>query len=83
MQRTKTMEKDLGPFLEKYKVKPEVIHHLDPGHKMLWVLEAPNAEAVRDMIYASGLSQWNDFEFYMASTLGQILSWTEKLQPVW
>jgi hypothetical protein len=35
------------------------------------------------MIYASGLSQWNDFEFYMASTMGQILSWTEKLQPVW
>ena len=77
------MAKDLSLFLEKYKVKLEVQYHLDPGHKILWVLEAPNSEAVRDMIYASGLSQWNDFEFYMASSLDQILGWTEKLQTLW
>jgi len=82
-KRSKTLQKDLGTLLEKYKIKPEVICHLDPGHKILFVLEAPNSEAVRDLTYAAGLSQWNDFEFYMASSLDDILKWTEKLEPVW
>ena len=31
-----------------------------------WVVEAGNAEAVRDMMHDGGLSRWNDFELYMA-----------------
>ncbi len=46
----KTLSKDLPPMMEKHKVKPEVLLHLDPGHKVLWVVEAPSAEAVRDFL---------------------------------
>ncbi len=82
-ERGNNLGKDLPPMFEKHRVKPEVTLHLDPGHKVLWVVEAPNAEAVRNMIYDSGLSQWNDFEFYMASSLEEITSWTDKLPPIW
>ncbi len=81
--KNESLEKDLGPFLKKFKVTPDAIFHLDPGHKVLWLLTAPNAEAVRDLIYASGLAQWNDFEFYMTSSMDEVTSWVEHLKPVW
>src|SRR5208337_4365768 len=74
---SKTLEKDIQTAMQKHKIKPETILHLDPGHKILWVLEAPNAEAVRDFIYQSGLERWNDFEFFMASSLDQTMNWIQ------
>lgn len=70
-------------MFEKHKIRPEVTLHLDPGHKVLWVLDAPSSEAVRNFIYESGLERWNDFEFYMASSLEEITSWIEKLPTIW
>ena len=72
-----SMGNDIPPMMEKYKIKPESTLHLDPGHKVLWVLEAPSAEAVRDFVYDAGLQRWNDFEFYMASSLEEITSWIQ------
>jgi hypothetical protein len=74
--------KDLPPLLKKHHLKPELMVHLDPGHKVLYVLEGPSAESVRDFVYESGLSQWNDFEFYMASTLDWITAMTDKLPTI-
>jgi hypothetical protein len=79
----KNMDKELAPLLQKHRVKPETILHLDPGHKIIWVFEAPTAESVRDLVYESGLSRWNDFEFYMASSLEEVTAWTEKLPNIW
>jgi hypothetical protein len=79
----KTLQADLQPMMQKNKIKPEVLLHLDPGHKVLWVVEAPNAEAVRDFIYQSGLERFNDFEFFMASSLDEIASWVEGLPTIW
>ena len=73
---------EIPPLMKKHNIKAEVMVHLDPGHKLLWVLEAPNSEAVRDMIYDGGFHQYNDFEFYMASTLEEVTSWTEKLPTI-
>lgn len=75
--------KDLPPMMQKHKIKPEVMYHLDPGHKVLWVVEAPSAEAVRDFVYDSGLSTWNDFEFYLASSIEDVMSWIQHLTPIW
>jgi hypothetical protein len=75
--------KDLPPMMAKHKIKPEVMLHLDPGHKIVWVVEAPSAENVRDFVYDSGLSRWNDFEFYMASRLEDVTSWVENLPTIW
>ena len=82
-ERGKTMEADLMPHMQKHKVKPELMLHLDPGHRVLWVVDAPSAEAVRDLIYESGLGQWNDFEFYLTSTLEGITAQVDKLPTVW
>ncbi len=66
-----------------YGIKPEIMLHLDPGHKLLWVVEAPTAEAVRDFAYASGLSTWNDFESCMTSSLEEVTAWVDNLPTVW
>jgi hypothetical protein len=78
-----SMGKDVPAMLQKHQVKAEVILHLDPGHKVLWVLEAPSAENVRDFVYDAGLSRWNDFEFHMASSLEEVTSWVDKLPTIW
>jgi len=75
--------KDIPQMMKKHKIKPEVMLHLDPGHKIVWVLEAPSAETVRDFVYESGLSRWNDFEFYMASTIEEVTSWIQQLPTIW
>ena len=77
------LDMDIPPMLEKHKIKADVILHLDPGHKVLWVLDAPSGEAVRDFVYDSGLSRWNDFEFHMASSLQEVTSWIEHLPTIW
>lgn len=75
--------KDISTMMEKHKVKPETVLHLDPGHKVLWILDAPSAEAVRDLLYDGGLDRWNDFEFHMASSLEEVTSRIQHLPPIW
>ncbi len=77
------LSKDVSAMMQKHMVKPEVILHLDPGHKVLWVLEAPAAENVRDLMYDGGFSRWNDFEFHMASSLEEVTAWTTHLPTIW
>jgi len=77
------MGEEIPPIMNKHSIKPEVMVHLDPGHKVLWVLEAPSAEAVRDMIYDAGLHQYNDFEFYMASSMEWITDAIHKQPTIW
>jgi hypothetical protein len=36
--------------------------HLDPGHRTIAVVDAPNVEAVAKLVFDSGLSQWNTVE---------------------
>ncbi len=36
--------------------------HLDPGHRSVSVVDAPSIEVVVELVYASGLSQWNTVE---------------------
>ena len=69
--------------MEKYKIKAEALFHLDPGHKVLWVLEAPSAETVRDFLYDAGLLRWNDFEFYMANSLDDVTSRIQHQPTIW
>jgi hypothetical protein len=36
--------------------------HLDPSHRTMSVVDAPNIEAVTELVHATGLSQWNTVE---------------------
>jgi len=66
----------------KHNIKPEIMLHPDPGLKLLWVLEAPNSEVMRDLIYDGGFHKYNDFEFYMGSSLEWIMETIQKQPPI-
>lgn len=82
-ERGEKLGSDIPKLMQKHNVKAEVMLHLDPGHKILWVLDAPTSEVIRDMIYDGGLEQWNDFEFYMGSSLESILGSIRNQPVVW
>ncbi len=82
-ERGEKLGAELPPLMQKHAVKLETMFHLDPGHKVLWVFDAPNSESIRDMIYDGGLEQWNDFEFYMASSLEWMTDAIKKQPTVW
>ncbi|HLI75234.1 MAG TPA: hypothetical protein VKU86_15260 [Acidimicrobiales bacterium] len=41
--------------------------HLDPGHRMVAVLDAPSIEVVTKFVFDIGLSQWNEVEICPAT----------------
>ena len=82
-ERGEKLGTEVPKLLQKHGMKADVIFHLDPGHIVLWVLDAPSAETVRDMLYEGALEQWNDFDFYMASSIEWITSLIQKAPTVW
>lgn len=82
-ERGEKLGTEVPRLLQKHGMKAEAVFHLDPGHKVLWVFEAPSAETVRDMLYEGGFQQWNDFEFHMASTLDWITAQVRTSPTVW
>ncbi|MDA4130555.1 MAG: hypothetical protein OK457_07270 [Thaumarchaeota archaeon] len=72
----------MDKVMEKYKIKQNVALHLDPGHKVLLVLEAPSVEAVRDMIYELGYSEWNDTVVYPTTPVAELLGKVSQFTPI-
>jgi hypothetical protein len=64
----------LPKLTKRYDVKILLDIHLDPGHKSFMLLEAPNAEAVRDFLVISGLTHFLDFEFYLVTPIKELLA---------
>jgi hypothetical protein len=77
---------NLTPHLEaiqtKHQVKIQSIHILGLSHKMVALLEAPSAEAVRDFGLDAGLVQWNEVEIYPAWTMDVALERAAALDPI-
>jgi hypothetical protein len=48
--------------------------HLDPGHRTVAVVEAPNIEAVAKLVYDTGLSQWNTVEVCPVTPVVELMS---------
>src|SRR5262249_12354523 len=47
--------------------------HLDPGHRTIAVVEAPSVEAVAQLVYDTGLSQWNTVEVCPTRTVQALI----------
>jgi hypothetical protein len=47
--------------------------HLDPGHRVIAVAEAPTIEAVTEFVYQTGLSQWNTVEVVPVTPIGEMM----------
>lgn len=50
--------------------------HLDPSHKTFMLVEAPTAEAVRDLIFDSGFMQFNNVDFHLVTPLSEMIQRT-------
>ena len=48
--------------------------HLDPGHRGVSVVDAPNIEAVTKLVFDSGLSQWNTVEVVPTTPIAELMS---------
>jgi hypothetical protein len=48
--------------------------HLDPGHRTVSVVEADSIEAVTQLIYESGLSQWNTVEVCPTTPVSELMA---------
>lgn len=48
--------------------------HLDPGHRTVSVVDAPSIEAVAQLVYDSGLSQWNTVEVCPTTPVAEMMA---------
>jgi len=47
--------------------------HLDPGHRTIAVVEAPNIEAVTKLVFDIGFSQWNTVEVVPVTPTAELI----------
>jgi hypothetical protein len=47
--------------------------HLDPGHRTISVVDAPNIEAVTRLVFDTGLSQWNTVEVVPTTPVSELM----------
>ena len=62
----------LPKIMEEKGIKLVGDYHLDPEHRLILIYEAPNVEAVRDMLYESGFMHYNEGRIYPASSLAEV-----------
>lgn len=48
--------------------------HLDPGHRTMSVVEAPTIEAVTQLVFDVGLSQWNTVEVCPVRPVAELMA---------
>jgi hypothetical protein len=48
--------------------------HLDPSHRTVAVVDTPSIEAVVQLVYATGLSQWNTVEVCPATPVAHMMA---------
>jgi hypothetical protein len=53
--------------------------HLSPSHKIMAILEAPNADALNDHLFESRLMQVQDIEMYWAEPMPELMKKAEAL----
>ncbi len=56
--------------------------HLDPGHRTVSVVEAASIESVTQLIYESGLSQWNTVEVCPTTPVTELMARVEEFPIV-
>ena len=62
---------------EKLDIEILQFLHLDPGHKIFMLVEAPTAEAVRDLVYEGGLMQFNNIDFHLVTPIPEMVQRTK------
>jgi hypothetical protein len=80
----KKMFPEIEGNAKKFGVKFVVPYiHLDPAHKGLMLLEAPNAEAVRDFLMQAGFFHILDMELYLVTPVSEFVKDVDKIPTVY
>jgi hypothetical protein len=72
-------QEGMGELLPKMAQEAKVTFqmgplHLDPGHRTISVVEAPTIEAVTQLVFDVGLSQWNTVQVFPATPVGELMA---------
>jgi hypothetical protein len=73
----------LPSLCKKYNVKVLLDIHLDPNHKSFMLLEAPTAEAVRDLVLFAGFGYFLDFDFHLVSPIAELLKHADDFPTIY
>ena len=57
--------------------------HLDPGHRSVSVVNAPTIEAVTQLVYQTGFSQWNTVEVCPTTPVQELMEKVEEFPIVY
>ena len=57
--------------------------HLDPAHKGLLLVEAANAETVRDFLVQAGLFHFLDSELYLTTPIMDLLKQAQSIPTIY
>jgi hypothetical protein len=82
-EQAKKTYAQLPALSKKLNVKLLLDLHLDPNHKSFMLFEAPNAEAVRDLLFMSGFGHFLEIEFHLVSPIGELLKTIESIPTIW
>lgn len=55
----------------RFELEPQ---HLDPGHRTVAIVEASNIESVTQLVFDTGLSQWNTVEVCPLTPVVELMS---------
>ncbi len=72
----------LPALCKKYNVKVLLDIHLDPNHKAFMLLEAPNAEAVRDLVTMAGFVHFLNLDFHLVTPIQDILKHVDDMPTI-
>lgn len=73
----------LPKLAKRYGVKVLMDIHLDPGHKAFMLFEAPNAEALRDLLVLAGFTHFLSIEFYLVTPINELLKHADEMPTLY
>ncbi len=68
---------------KKHGVKVVSYIHLEPAHKAIMLLEAPNAEEARDFLVDMGFMHFMRMEFYLVTPIMDLLKHAEAIPTLY
>ena len=72
----------LPALSKKLNVKIILDLHLDPNHKAFMLFEAPNAEAVRDLLAMAGFTHFLELDFHLVTPVPELLKHIDEMPAI-
>ena len=77
------MMHELNLFFEHWGDAVLLDLHLDPNHRIFTLFEAPNAEAVRDLLVRAGSTHYLELSFHLVTPIAEILKHADEMPTLY